>query len=83
MMPAVTLPPRPKGLPMATTQSPTRALSESPKRTAVSLPVGFTLSTAMSVLGSRPTTSALSRVPSWRATVISSASLMTWLLVTM
>ncbi len=36
MIPAVTVPPRPNGLPMATTQSPTRILSESPKPTAVS-----------------------------------------------
>jgi hypothetical protein len=33
MMPAVTEWPRPKGLPMAITQSPTRALSESPNLT--------------------------------------------------
>jgi len=32
MMPAVTVPSRPKGLPMAITQSPTRAASESPRR---------------------------------------------------
>ena len=33
MMPFVVVPPRPKGLPMATTQSPTLAFSESPKIT--------------------------------------------------
>ena len=33
IMPAVTVPPKPKGLPMASTQSPTRALSESPNET--------------------------------------------------
>ncbi len=31
MMPTVTLPPRPKGLPIAITQSPTRIFDESPK----------------------------------------------------
>ena len=31
MMPTVTVPPRPKGLPIAITQSPTRILAESPK----------------------------------------------------
>jgi hypothetical protein len=35
-MPAVTVPPKPKGLPMAITQSPTRLSSESPKAIAVS-----------------------------------------------
>src|SRR3546814_2538349 len=32
-IPAVTVPPRPKGLPIATTQSPTRVFVESPNRT--------------------------------------------------
>ena len=33
IIPAVTVPPRPKGLPIAITQSPTRALSEFPNLT--------------------------------------------------
>ena len=60
-MPTVTVPPRPNGLPIAITQSPTRILSESPNFTAVSLwPFGSTLSTARSVLVSVPTSVALS-----------------------
>ena len=60
-MPTVTVPPRPNGLPIAITQSPMRMTSESPNFTAVSLRVfGSTLSTAMSVLVSVPTSSALS-----------------------
>ena len=33
IIPEVTVPPKPKGLPIAITQSPIRALSESPKLT--------------------------------------------------
>ena len=47
-MPAVTEPPRPNGLPTASTQSPTRALSLSPNFTAFSGFSGFTRSTATS-----------------------------------
>src|ERR1700747_3248806 len=43
MIPEVTVPPRPKGLPIASTQSPTRALEESPQSAAGSGPVGFIL----------------------------------------
>ena len=81
-MPAVTVPPRLNGLPIAITHSPSRSLSESPNFTALSGLSGFTRSSARSVLVSRPTISALSFVPSLRMTVISSASAMTWLLVT-
>ena len=35
MIPAVTVPPKPKGLPIAITQSPILALSESPKLTGI------------------------------------------------
>ena len=76
-MPAVTEPPRLNGLPIAITHSPSRTLSESPNLTALSGLVGLTRSTARSVLVSLPTTSAFSRVPSVRMTVISSASAMT------
>ena len=42
-MPAVTVPPRLNGLPIATTHSPSRTLSESPNFTALSGLVGLTL----------------------------------------
>ena len=68
-MPSDTEPPRPKGLPIASTQSPTLSLSELPKLTAVSGLSGLTRSTAISVLASRPTSSALRLVPSVKTTV--------------
>ena len=80
-MPAVTEPPRPKGLPTASTQSPTRALSLSANFTAFSGFSGFTFSTATSTFWSLPITSALSFCPSVKMTVTSLASAMTWLLV--
>ena len=72
-MPAVTVPPSPKGLPTAMTASPTRILSLSPNGTALSGWSEVTLSTATSTLVSLPTTSALSFVPSVRITVTSLA----------
>ncbi len=81
-MPAVTVPPRPNGLPIASTQSPTREISESPKSTAVSGLSGFTCSSAISPVSSRPSTFAFSEVLSCKVTVISSAPSITWLLVT-
>ncbi|MGY3104639.1 hypothetical protein ACVW0I_006218 [Bradyrhizobium sp. LM6.11] len=81
-IPAVTVPPRLKGLPIATTQSPRRSLSESPNFTDTSGFGGLNFSTARSVFLSTPTSSALILVPSLRMTLISSASAMTWLLVT-
>ena len=63
-MPAVTVPPRLNGLPIAITHSPSRSLSESPNFTALSGLSGLTCSTARSVFWSRPMTSALSREPS-------------------
>ena len=80
-MPADTEPPRPNGLPIAITQSPMRAFSLSPNFTAFSGLSDFTRSTARSILGSLPTTSAFSLRPSVKMTVISLASPMTWLLV--
>ena len=74
MMPAVTEPPRPNGLPIASTQSPTRMASLSPKGTATSGWVVLIFSRARSVLLSLPTSSALMLVSSCRMTVISSAS---------
>ena len=83
MMPTVTVPPRPNGLPIAITQSPTRILPESPKVTAGSGFLGSTLSRARSVFVSWPKTlSTLSLVPSVKLTMISSAPSITWLLVT-
>jgi hypothetical protein len=81
-MPAVTEPPRPNGLPMATTQSPTFALSESPNFTACSGLSVLIRNTATSVRGSVPRSSARMEVLSWRMTLISSAPSMTWLFVT-
>ena len=43
MMPAVTVPPRPNGLPIASTQSPTFALVESPQVAAGNGVFGSTL----------------------------------------
>src|SRR3546814_6808681 len=48
-MPAVTVPPRPKGLPMATTQSPMRVASESPQAVDGSGFLASTFSSARSV----------------------------------
>src|SRR4051794_41856558 len=71
-MPALTLPPSPNGLPIASTQSPTRALSLSPQAVGTSGLSVFTFSTAISVLLSRPRSSALRRGLSCRVTVFSS-----------
>ena len=49
-MPAVTVPPRLNGLPIAITQSPSRSLSLSPNFTALSGLSGLTRSSARSVL---------------------------------
>ncbi len=82
MMPAVTLPPRPNGLPIASTQSPTRALAESPHAAAGSGVLASIFSKARSVTASRPMTCACIVVSSDRVTVICSALAITWLLVT-
>ena len=58
-MPAVTVPPRLNGLPIAITHSPSRSFSESPNFTAVSGLSDFTRRSARSVFWSRPMTSAL------------------------
>ena len=82
-MPAVTVPPRPKGLPIAITQSPILVRSERPQRVAGRGRSASTLSTAMSVFSSLPTIVASSVVSSERRTEISSASAITWWFVTM
>jgi len=76
-MPAVTVPPRLNGLPMAMTHSPSRSLSELPNFTAFSGLSGCTRSSAKSLFESLPMSSAGSLVPSLRMTLISSASAMT------
>src|SRR5215469_2050983 len=83
MMPDVTVPPRPNGLPMARTQSPTLALFESPQVAAGNGVFGSTLRSAKSVTASRPMTSACNVVSSESVTVICSALAITWLFVTM
>jgi hypothetical protein len=81
-MPSDTEPPRPKGLPIAITHSPMRNVSLSPKGTVGSGLSGFTRSTARSVLGSRPFSSAFRVEPSCRRISMDSAPSTTWLLVT-
>ena len=83
IIPAVTVPPKPRGFPIAIDQSPTLILSESPQPTYVSfLFFGSIFNTAMSALGSLPSNSAVNSVSSFRITVISSAPSITWLFVT-
>ena len=76
-MPLVTLWLKPNGLPIASTTSPTRRLSEEPNVMAGSLSAS-TRSTARSVSGSLPTTFARSFFPSASVTSISSAASTTW-----
>ncbi len=68
-MPLVTLPPRPKGLPAASTHCPTRRFAETPSETAESGARGVIRSRAMSVNSSTPTTRAGYSLPSWVVTV--------------
>ena len=75
-MPCVTVCPTPKGLPMASTTSPTRISSVRPN-TIVGRSVRSTFNKAKSVSGSVPTTVAEALRPSLRATWISSAPSMT------
>ena len=81
MIPEVTVCCRPKGLPMATTKSPTSDLAESPSATC-DRPSGLTFRTATSEGVSLPTTSALRSRPSCSVTVISLAFSTTCALVT-
>src|ERR1051325_1828737 len=82
IIPAVTLPPRPKGLRIGNTQAPTRVLLESPQAAAGSGVLASTFNNARSVTASRPMTCACNVVSSDSVTVICSAVAMTWLLVT-
>jgi len=81
MIPAVTVPSRPKGLPMATTQSPTRAASESPSEADASCFLASTFTRARSVRGSRPRTLAGYSSPELVVTFTLRAFSTTWLLV--
>ena len=72
MMPCVTVWARPKGFPTASTQSPTRILSESPSESTGRPCTGVAiLIRERSVFESLPTTFALNSLPSVRRTVIS------------
>ena len=82
IIPADTEKPCPNGFPIAITQSPTRAISLSPKPTNGKGSEASTFNTAISVLGSRPTSFATSSFPSKNSITISSALSITWLLVT-
>ncbi|MNT39669.1 hypothetical protein D3C72_1759370 [compost metagenome] len=81
-MPLVTVWPTPKGLPMASTWSPTSSSSELPSTITGSLSSSI-LSTARSVSGSVPITLPRAWRLSFRVTSISSAPSTTWLLVRM
>ena len=81
MMPAVTVPPSPNGLPIATTQSPILALSELPNFTGIKLSSDIISRTATSDKGSAPITFALYSLSPFTLTKISSAPSITWLLV--
>ena len=72
MIPEVTVPPKPKGLPIASTMSPTLDISESPQLTGLIFIIsGSIFRTAISVLGSVPTSSAgTSSMPLLKMTVI-------------
>ena len=69
----MTVPPSPKGFPIATTQSPTLALSESAKVTAFKLSLVLILITAISLVGSVPKTFASYSLPLVNFTKIPSA----------
>ncbi len=81
-IPAVTVDVKLKGLPTASTHSPTRMLSLFPIGIAVN-PFASIFSTATSVEGSVPTIFAVYFELSFMITSISLASCITWLFVTM
>ena len=59
IIPAVTVPPRPNGLPIAITQSPILDLSELPNFTGLNYSSDFIFNTAISIPASAQSTSAL------------------------
>ena len=81
-IPLVTVWPTPKGLPMASTWSPTCSESELPSTITGNLSSAI-FSTARSVSGSVPITLPVVCRPSLSVTSISSAPSTTWLLVRM
>ena len=83
-MPRVALRSRPKGLPIASTSSPTRIAAESPSGSGRSArELASTLSSAMSVEGSLPTIFAFIESLFEKLTSTVSAFSMTWKFVTM
>ncbi len=85
MMPAVTEPSRPSGLPIASTVSPTSILALLPNLAACRPETPDALTTARSVRSSVPMIEACAFLPSAKITVTVSpcAVATTWLLVTM
>ena len=81
IIPEVTVPPNPKGFPIAITQSPILASSEFPNLTGLNFSSELILRTAISESGSVPRTFALNSLFPLTLTTISSAPLITWLLV--
>ena len=73
-MPEVTVPPKPKGFPIAITQSPILALSESPNLTGINFSFVSNCKIAISDNGSEPITYALNSLSSFTLIMISSAS---------
>ena len=73
IIPAVTVPPKPKGLPIAITQSPILALLESPNFTGWNLSLDLICNTAISDKGSVPIIVALYSLFPLTLTKISSA----------
>ena len=84
MMPVVTVPSSPSGEPIATTSWPTCRLAEEPSVIGVRPETPCALTTAISLLGSAPTTVNRAVRPSAKVTVVSGpplAAATTWLLV--
>ena len=77
MIPAVTVPPKPKGLPIAITQSPILDLFESPNFTGKNLSLDLICNTAISDKVSFPIIVASYSLSPLTLTRISSASLIT------
>ena len=77
IIPVLAEPPKPNGLPMANTQSPTRDFSSSPQGKYGKSLASFNFNKARSVLESLPLISASYSVPSVKVTTISSARSMT------
>ena len=71
------MPPKPKGFPIAITQSPIRDLSDSANRTGLNLSADFIFNTATSDNGSAPIISALYSLSLLNLTTISSAPFIT------